>query len=84
MASLLSVLVMSKILFVLQFHYIKGESAAFFVEGSKAAEALKKVSHKITVKDGSKVDFHHSLLTRSSVNLNLQFDAHPCHITKLI
>ncbi|XP_073247759.1 nuclear RNA export factor 1-like isoform X4 [Porites lutea] len=36
------------------FHYFKGESAAFFVEGSKVAEAMKKVSHKITVRDGSK------------------------------
>ena len=34
---------------------MKGDSVAFFVEGSKAAEALKKVSHKITVRDGSKV-----------------------------
>ena len=41
--------------FSLQFHYFKGESAAFFVEGSKVAEAMKKVSHKITVRDGSKV-----------------------------
>ncbi|CAH3016304.1 unnamed protein product [Porites evermanni] len=37
------------------FHYFKGESAAFFVEGSKVAEAMKKVSHKITVRDGSKL-----------------------------
>lgn len=37
------------------FHYLRGESAAFFVQGSKVAEALKKVSHKITVKDGSKL-----------------------------
>lgn len=37
------------------FHSFKGESSAFFVEGSKAAEALKRVSHKITVKDGSKL-----------------------------
>ncbi|XP_020616739.1 nuclear RNA export factor 1-like isoform X2 [Orbicella faveolata] len=38
-----------------QFHYFRGESAAFFVEGGKVADALKKVSHKITVKDGSKL-----------------------------
>lgn len=37
------------------FHFFRGESAAFFVEGSKVAEALKRVSHKITVKDGSKL-----------------------------
>ncbi|KAL9953113.1 hypothetical protein ACROYT_G040473 [Oculina patagonica] len=37
------------------FHYFRGESVAFFVEESKVAEALKKVSHKITVKDGSKL-----------------------------
>nr|XP_058954563.1 nuclear RNA export factor 1-like isoform X1 [Pocillopora verrucosa] len=37
------------------FHSFKGESSAFFVEGSKVAEALKRVSHKITVKDGTKL-----------------------------
>ncbi|XP_068703613.1 nuclear RNA export factor 1-like isoform X2 [Montipora foliosa] len=37
------------------FHHMKGESAAFFVEGSKASEALKKVNSKITVRDGSKL-----------------------------
>ncbi|XP_031555922.1 nuclear RNA export factor 1-like [Actinia tenebrosa] len=37
-----------------EFHY-KGDTAMFFVEGSSAADALKKVSHQITVKDGSKL-----------------------------
>lgn len=41
----------------IDFHIMKGDSVAFFVEGSKAAEALKKVSHKITVRDGSKLIF---------------------------
>ena len=40
--------------FGLQFHF-KGESASFFVEGSRTAEALRSVSHHITVRDGSKV-----------------------------
>ena len=39
---------------IFQFHCY-GDSACFFVDDKSVADALKSKSHKITVRDGSKV-----------------------------
>eukprot|EP00795_Rhopilema_esculentum_P002767 gene2767-989_t len=40
-----------------EFHYT-GDSACFFVEDKEVADALKSKSHRITVRDGSKIVIH--------------------------